>query len=425
MTQPKMHTIASWRFGSSAYSLTLGIRKVDEEALKGASLVTPMPAAELPWKTLATPRSVFAVLTFVLLIIVETLTYRRQYAIAPPSLFSRHAFLLSGEIRSLREDFSTQLALFNDAGGAAIDIYAVLSPTTKHTFRAGEANSTADDIQLAWLKSLPGLRALRLVASDHHEAYIEKNIPGFPWADNATLAKVYPWIPRPKNIVASFLKRHLVNELMEETLRASAARFDTPLHRYDVLVVSRPDIHLPHENEIRWPHGIQLDDFAPTQWVGLDGKDYMPGSPDSWAPSEPESDRYIPRLFSPDARDGFLGDFIQFGDIAAVRHYCNAIFYFQQLLTGEKGGPNHNSPVPTIDPGQLGHYGLLSDVREATRKARVADPRAPAQGVRMVHTPLHLCLGFNTKGERECGDTGRTVQTFGKTYRLESYLRHA
>jgi hypothetical protein len=349
------------------------------------------------------------------------LTYRRQYVITPPSLFSRHAFLLFGEIRSLRDDFSTQLALLNHAGGAAADIYAVLSPTTKHTFRAGEANSTADDAQLVWLKSLPGFRALRLLASDHHEAFIASALPGFPWTDNATLAKIYPWIPRPKNIVASFLKRHLVYELMDETLRASATHFGTPLHRYDVVVVSRPDIHLPQENEIRWPHGIQLDDFAPDKWLGLDGKDYMPGSPDSWAPSEPETDRYIPRLFSPDARDGFLGDYIQFGDMEAMRHYCNAIFYMKQLLTEEKGGPNHQSPVPIVDPGQLVHYGLLADVREATRKARIADPRAPAQGVRMVHTPMHVCLGTNAKGERECGDTGRVVQTFGKTYRLESY----
>ena len=375
------------------------------------------PVAETSfWESLPSPRHlIFGV---VVLLHVVVWKFSPPFRIGPSVTtvkFSRFAFLLSGEIRSLRTCMSSQLELFNFANGTGIDIYAVLSPTTKHAFRAGEANSSADDIELAWLRSLPGLKALHIVSATQAEQYINKTLPGFPWTDEATLKKIFNSVPRPNNIVAASLKRHLVYQLMEDMLHASAARSGSFVHRYDTVVVGRPDIFTPQkQNSQRYPEGIQLDDYSSDKWLGFDGKDYFPGLPDSWAPNESGnvSGAQLPRLFTPDSRDGFLGDALHWGDMKAVRHVCNAIFYIKQLLTEEKGGPKNQSPVPVIDQGALWFFALIADVREATRKGRLIDSNATAQGIRLVHASLWICLGIDIKGNRNCGDSAMWAQPY-------------
>jgi hypothetical protein len=387
--------------------------------LESSSSITSssLSACCFEWKSLVSLRNIFALITVFLLYIVGDNTVQniplRQIHSTVSTQYSRHAFLLSGEIRTLRVCLSTQLELLNHPNGENIDIYAVLSPSTKHAHRPGEANASADDIELDWLRSLPSLKALQLVSVDHYESYIKEKLPGFPWTDTATLKRIYDWVPRPKNVVAAFLKRLIVYQLMEKTLRTSAEHLRTPIHHYDVVVVGRPDIFTPLTmNRIRWPDGIQLDDFSRDKWVGYDGKDYFPGQPDSWAPDEKGNGALLSRIFSPDAREGFFGDALSWGDMRATYHLCNAVLYIRQLLIEEKGGPKNESPVPVIDQGQLFFYGLIADVREETRKARLLDPHAVVQGIRIVHTPMVMCLGYTPQGERNCGDSAQWTQPF-------------
>jgi hypothetical protein len=302
--------------------------------------------------------------------------------------FARHAFLLYGEVRTLREGLTSQLKLF-EASEGGLDIYAVLSPTTTHMMRTDVLpNASADASEIEWLRTLPCLRALHLLEVGHHNAFIKLHLPGFPWTDQQS-----PYFV-PQNIVAAFLKRKLVWQLMEETLRNAGAA----AHRYDVIVIGRPDLRVPTEQSA-WPHGINLGDFTLSGALrGMDSVDFVPGQPDSWAPEEntTSAQRSMTAIFV-DSFHTYTGvlkssDLFGFGDWTAVYYYCHAIDFMLRLCTEEKGGPEHKSPV-VVDPGILLGHGIISAAREATRRARKLDPAAPAHGIRFTQLKLKICLG--------------------------------
>jgi hypothetical protein len=310
---------------------------------------------------------------------------------------ARHAYLLYGEVRTLREGLTSQLKLLEGSAGG-LDIYAVLSPTTKHMVRPGVApNAASDEVELAWLRAQPNLRALQLLEVGHHLKFIEAHLPLFPWSNRT----FWEYILKPANVVASFLKRRLVWQLMEETLRAAGA----PGHRYDTLVVGRGDIRV-HPEQWRWYHGIDLDDFSLTGRMrgndaftaGLLLQEFVPGQPDSWAPMESaeRARRPMPNIFVNSFRiyGGVVksDDMFAVGDYTAVSYYCNALDFMEKLCNEEKGGPSNASPVE-LDPGNLLGMGIISAAREATRRARETDVGAPPHGVRFTELRIHLCLG--------------------------------
>ena len=305
--------------------------------------------------------------------------------------FARHAYLLYGEVRSLREGLSSQLKLL-EASEGGIDIYAVLSPTTKHMVRPGVApDAAADAANVEWLRTLPNLRALRLLEVGHHENFIEKELPGFPWTDNEF------WMYfQPRNVVAAFLKRRLVWELMEETLREAG----TASHRYEAIVIGRPDIWV-HEDQPWWPQGIDLNDFSIGGYMrspAMPGDAIVPGQPDSWAAEESAEHAVqpIPQIFINSyyrASMPFkMSDMFAIGDWVAASYYCHAVDYMKRLCSEEKGGPDNGSPV-FFDPGSLLSSGMVSGAREATRRARESDAAAPPHGIRFSELHVTFCLG--------------------------------
>lgn len=311
--------------------------------------------------------------------------------------FARHAYLLYGEVRTLREGLTSQLKLLEGSAGG-IDIFAVLSPTTKHMVRPGVApNAASDEVELNWLRAQPNLRALRLLEVGHHLKFIDAHLPGFPWSNRT----FWEYILIPANVVASFLKRRLVWQLMEETLHDAGA----VTHRYDTIVVGRGDIRV-HPEQLRWYHGIDLDDFSLTGRMrgndaftaGLLLQDFVPGQPDTWAPQEPieRARRPMPNIFVNSFRiyNGVVksDDMLAVGDWTAVSYYCNALDFMERLCSGEKGGPKHESPLE-LDPGNLLGMGIISAAREATRRARESDPNAPAYGIRFTELRVQVCLG--------------------------------
>lgn len=309
---------------------------------------------------------------------------------APP--FARHAVLLIGEIRTLREGLSSQLALFAASEGG-VDVFAVLSPTTKHSTRPGVGpNATADAEQVAWLRALPSLRALRLVAADHHVAFIDRELPGFPWDDSTD----YEWVYfMPTNVVAAFLKRRLAWQLMEETLAAAGMA----AHRYDTVVVTRGDI-VARAAQGRWPQGLDLGDFSMAGSMrGLEGRTIVPGQPDSWAPEESaeSAQTHVPTVFVnsfiPEGPSVKVSDMFAVGDWAAMSFYCHAVDFMKRLCSEEKGGPEGESPVRRVNPGVLLAAGTIAGAREATRRARELDAAAPARGIRFSQLRVEFCLG--------------------------------
>jgi hypothetical protein len=307
--------------------------------------------------------------------------------------FARHAILLCGEVRTLREGLSSQLALLAATEGG-VDIYAVLSPTTKHQTRPGVApNATADAAQLEWLRALPSLRALRQVPTNHHDAFIERDLPGFPWTDEEY------WIYfQPRNVVAMFLKRKLAWQLMEDTLRDAGAA----AHRYDTIVVARGDL-VARATQRRWPRGLDLNEFSLTGYMrGLAGRAFVPGQPDSWAPEEgaERALRPMPHVFVNSITYGNgasvqISDMFAIGDWTAMAYYCHAVDFMRRLCSEEKGGPNHESPVQ-LNPSALLAAGAISGAREATRRARESDALAPARGIRFAELHVDFCLGQET-----------------------------
>jgi hypothetical protein len=297
-----------------------------------------------------------------------------------PSPFARNAFLVYGEVRTLRRGLASQLQLIAATEGG-VDLYAVLSPTTAHAVREGTApNATADAAEIAWLRSLPNLRALRLLDSNHHDAFISTDLPGFPWTSYES-----PFF-KSRNVVAAFLKRKLVWQLMEETLRGGA-------HQYDVIMVSRPDIRV-HEDQPLW-RSLDLEDFAISGSLrNLPGREFVPGQPDSWAPEEAIAQRPMPNIFVNSFNEGDMktSDMFAIGDWTAVHYYCHAVDFMRQLCAEEKGGPAQASPIQ-LDPGILLAMGTLSGAREATRRARVSNASALARGVRFTALRVRMCLG--------------------------------
>jgi hypothetical protein len=296
--------------------------------------------------------------------------------------FARHAFLLCGEVRSLREGLSSQLKLLEATEGG-IDIFAVLSPTTKHMVRPGVLpDAAADTANVAWLRTLPNLRALRLVDVSHHDSFIKEELGGFPWTDNT----FWPYF-QPRNVVAAFLKKKLVWELMEDTLRAAGAA----AHVYETVVVSRPDIRA-HKEQPWWPQGINLNDFSLTGYLrSMPGVEVVPGQPDSWAPSESPARavRPMPNIFvnsfSSASGPTKVSDMFAIGDFDAVKYYCHAIDFMKRLCSEEK--------AVFFDPGVLVGAGMISGAREATRRARESDGSAPPHGVRFSEIHVTFCLG--------------------------------
>ena len=330
-----------------------------------------------------TARLLFALLLVlnVVLTVVSHGKARAAFALVrAPRPLARHALLVYGEVRTLRVGLASQLRLLAGTDGG-LDIYAVLSPTTTHATRGTVPNAANDAIEVAWLRSVPNLRALRLLDVDHHDAFIAEHLPGFPWTTRES-----PYF-KARNVVAASLKRKLAWQLMEAALTGTE-------HRYEVVVVSRPDIRV-HEDQPQWPHGLDLSDFALGGSLRtLPGSEFVPGQPDSWAPQEAQAQRPMPVVFvnSFSEFDVKVSDMLGLGDWEAMYHYCHAVDYIRRLCAEEKGGPSNASPVE-IDPGVLLGMGTLSGAREATRRARVTNASALARGIRFSSLRIHMCIG--------------------------------